>query len=74
MDRIVVDHSYQNMKIGSSLYKHLEQQMRKAKINMLCAEVNNVPPNPDSLRFHKRLGFKVVETHAHSDTYVVDML
>ena len=27
---------------------------------MLCAEVNTVPPNPRSLRFHQRLGFAPV--------------
>lgn len=56
------------------MYQHLEKQMRKEKIYTLCAEVNTVPPNPGSQRFHKRLGFKIVASHEHSKDYVVNML
>jgi hypothetical protein len=74
VDRIVVDDNYQNLRIGSMLYAHLEARLRRDKIYTLCAEVNSVPPNPGSQRFHKRLGFKVVANHAHSKDYVVDMM
>ena len=49
--------------------------MRKEKYTTLCAEVNVVPPNPASLRFHLRLGFKVVKnSHEHEPGYVVNFL
>ena len=75
MDRIIVDTEYQNLRIGTKLYQHLETVMRKQKLNLICAEVNVVPPNPASLRFHKRLGFKIVKhAHEHEPGYVVDFL
>lgn len=49
--------------------------MRQEKYTTLCAEVNVEPPNPDSLRFHQRLGFKVIKkNHEHEPGYVVDFL
>lgn len=75
MDRIVVADGYQNLKIGTKLYAHLEKEMRREKLGILCAEVNVVPPNPGSTRFHKRLGFKVVGPgHEHEPGYVVDFM
>jgi predicted GNAT superfamily acetyltransferase len=75
MDRIVVSDDYQNLKIGTKLYAHLEKEMKREKINILCAEVNVVPPNLGSTRFHQRLGFKVVKkNHEHEPGYVVDMM
>jgi predicted GNAT superfamily acetyltransferase len=74
MDRIVVSDDYQNMKIGTKLYAHLEKEMRREKIPILCCEVNVVPPNVGSTRFHQRLGFKVVKRHEHEPGYVVDMM
>jgi hypothetical protein len=41
----------------------------------ICAEVNVVPPNPDSLRFHLRNNFKIVKkAFKHEEGYVVDFL
>lgn len=57
MDRIVVADEYQNLKIGTQMYKHLEDMLKKDKISFLCCEVNVEPPNEGSTRFHKRLGF-----------------
>ena len=75
MDRIVVDDNYQNMKIGTKLYAHLENEMKREKLGVLCAEVNLVPPNPGSIRFHKRLGFKIMKhAHEHEPGYVVDFM
>jgi len=63
------------MKIGTKLYKHLERKMKKQNLTILCAEVNVEPPNTASLRFHKRLGFKIVKKqHEHEPGYVVDFL
>jgi len=41
----------------------------------ICAEVNVVPPNPGSLRFHLRNNFKIVKkAFKHEEGYVVDFL
>jgi len=71
----VVDEAYQNMKIGTELYSHLEQSIKKEKISYLCCEVNVEPPNPGSARFHKRRGFDVVcKGFEHEKDYSVDYL
>jgi len=41
----------------------------------ICAEVNVVPPNPGSLRFHLRNKFEIVKkAHKHEEGYVVNFL
>ena len=73
MDRIVVDEHYQNMKIGSKLYAHLEAEMKREQIKLICAEVNT--DNTGSMRFHQRLGFKVTKKgHEHEPGYVVNFM
>ena len=37
--------------------------MEKDHVIFLCAGVNTIPPNPDGLRFHLKLGFKIVHPH-----------
>lgn len=40
MDRIVVKKDYQNIKIGTNLYKHLENICKKQKVVFLACEIN----------------------------------
>ena len=61
LDRIAIDSNHQNHGLGAKLYQAVEQKMIKsAEHSMLCCEVNLEPPNPRSLRFHKRIGFTEV--------------
>ncbi len=57
VDRIVVAKEYQGNGIGKALYRYLIEKSMEQRIT---CEVNLNPPNPDSILFHKKLGFKEV--------------
>lgn len=57
VDRIVISEKYQGKRMGTALYKHLFETSDK---KMITCEVNINPPNPRSMGFHKKLGFKKV--------------
>ena len=58
IDRISVFPKFQNEKIGSALYTDLIYfSAMEGYDNVLC-EVNIKPPNPGSIRFHKRFDFE----------------
>ena len=57
IDRIVVSADHQGKKIGTALYSYLEEQTKE---QCICCEVNLKPPNPGSITFHTKMGFKEV--------------
>ncbi len=61
IDRIAVDESQRGMGWGPALYKDFERWAVTAGLPQLCAEVNVVPPNPRSIRFHEIFGFETLE-------------
>ncbi|WP_269580665.1 GNAT family N-acetyltransferase [Roseibium sp. Sym1] len=69
-DRICVDETMRGRKLGDALYGALFQRYAGTGKVFLC-EVNERPPNPGSLRFHKRLGFEEVGKADHGDKAVV---
>ncbi|WP_428647716.1 GNAT family N-acetyltransferase [Roseibium sp.] len=69
-DRIAVDETRRGQKIGDGLYDALFRQFAGSGRCFLC-EVNERPPNPGSLRFHKRLGFEEIGKADHGDKAVV---
>jgi predicted GNAT superfamily acetyltransferase len=57
LDRIIVEPAQRGHGIGNALYENaIEFGRRRAPI--LTCEVNEDPPNPHSLRFHEKLGFR----------------
>jgi len=75
LDRIAIDSNHQNRGFGALLYQSVEQHMLNlAEHSLLCCEVNLEPPNPGSLRFHKRIGFTEVGQHSPQQGYVVSLL
>ena len=75
LDRIAIDLNHQSRGLGALLYQSVEQRMLKsAEHSLLCCEVNLEPPNPGSLRFHKRIGFTEVGQHSPQQGYLVSML
>ena len=75
LDRIAIDSNHQNHGLGAKLYQAVEQKMlQSADHSMLCCEVNLEPPNPDSLRFHKRIGFSEVGQRGDGKGYRVVLL
>lgn len=57
VDRIVIGEKFRGKKLGTALYNFLFQTSDK---KIITCEINIKPANPDSLLFHKALGFKQV--------------
>jgi len=75
LDRIAIDSNRQNRGLGALLYQAVEQQMITSGDHaLLCCEVNLEPPNPGSLRFHKRIGFTEAGRNSPQQGYVVSLL
>lgn len=63
---IYVDMNFHGEGIGSRLYEQLEGLLQKQNICNLCACISW--PNPGSVSFHERLGYKQV-AHFHKSGY-----
>ncbi|MEO0423081.1 MAG: GNAT family N-acetyltransferase [Pseudomonadota bacterium] len=59
VDRVAVDASTRGAGLGAQLY-HAAFAASAARYRSIGCEVNREPPNPGSLRFHRRLGFEEV--------------
>ena len=60
VDRVVVDPAHQAGGLGTACYDAFVARARADAYPVLCAEVNTVPRNDVSLRFHDRYGFSPV--------------
>ncbi len=60
VDRIAVSDQARRLGLASRLYDDFAAAMAEAGV-MTC-EVNILPPNPSSMRFHERRGFRQVGT------------
>ena len=58
IDRIVVSPLAKGTGIGRALYESVFERARERGASEVTAEVNVMPPNPGSLAFHERLGFR----------------
>lgn len=68
VDRVAVAEAHRGTGIAHELYRSFEAWGRGRGAGVLCAEVNTMPPNPRSLRFHERLGYlPVAELEPWSD-------
>jgi predicted GNAT superfamily acetyltransferase len=75
LDRIAIDSNHQNRGLGVLLYQAVEQHMlNSGEYSLLCCEVNLEPPNPGSLRFHQRIGFKECGVESPVPGYAVTYL
>lgn len=61
VDRIALQPQGRGLGIAAAIYDDFEAWARSSDRSVLCAEVNTVPPNPRSLRFHERRGFVMVD-------------
>lgn len=60
VDRIVVAETARGMRLGQALYERVVAlAVREGRDEVTC-EVNLDPPNPGSLAFHDRMGFRKV--------------
>tara|TARA_B100001564_G_C20150001_1_gene450537 strand:+ start:8 stop:496 length:489 start_codon:yes stop_codon:yes gene_type:complete len=55
IDRIVISFDYQNMGLGNLFYDDLHKDFKKN--DFLTCEVNLIPRNDISMKFHKKYGF-----------------
>ncbi len=60
VDRIALQPEARGLGVADALYDEFEDWAASSGRTVVCAEVNTVPPNPRSLRFHQRRGFAVV--------------
>lgn len=60
VDRVVVSPDFRGRKLADQLYDDLDAFARARGIPRITCEVNVEPPNPVSLRFHEKRGFKEV--------------
>ena len=62
VDRIVIDAAERGTGLGAHLYEVVFDTARQQGRREVTCEVNLDPPNPGSLAFHERLGFRSVGT------------
>lgn len=70
VDRVGVDPVWRGRGVGGQLYETLLARVSGLR-DVLACEVNERPPNPGSLRFHRRLGFLPVGRQAFADDKAV---
>ena len=74
IDRIVLADAARGLGLGTALYEDLFAFARAEGRQTVTCEVNLDPPNPGSLRFHRRFGFEDVDTQATKGGQVVVQL
>ena len=66
IDRIGVVKGFKNKGLGTFIYNKIDAICLKDSLP-ICAEVNIVPLNKESIKFHEKMGFKKVsETYSNS--------
>lgn len=58
IDRVIIGESAHGQGFGRLLYEDYEGYARENGFSRMVCEVNTVPDNPGSHKFHRRLGFK----------------
>ncbi|MBQ4467048.1 MAG: GNAT family N-acetyltransferase [Firmicutes bacterium] len=60
IDRIVIDEPYRSAGLGRALYDYVKDHARKTGVGVVTCEVDTIPYNGPSLKFHEAMGFKEV--------------
>jgi len=74
VDQIAVESRCREMGVGRMLYEALVSGARQRSVRAIFCEVNTTPANPDSLNFHRRVGFEQVGTLSTLDGRKVALL
>lgn len=64
VDRVMVSETARGSGVGAVLYDDIAGVAKQLAVPRITCEVNEVPPNPCSMRFHERHGFRVIESRA----------
>ena len=67
IDRIVITFKYQNKGFGTLFYDDFKDYFKDSYSSMTC-EVNIIPKNDISMKFHKKYGFKEVGQQRTEDS------
>ena len=70
IDRIGVVESFKNRGLGTFIYNKIDAICIKDELPV-CAEVNIVPINKESIKFHEKMGFKKVSEAYSNSKYGV---
>ena len=62
IDRIVIDECARGMGMGRDLYEHVFDHAQETGIDVVTAEIDTIPYNESSLKFHQEMGFREVGT------------
>lgn len=60
IDRVVIDEPFRSMGIGRMMYEAVFAQARANGVGSVTAEIDTIPYNEASLKFHDVMGFKEV--------------
>lgn len=60
IDRVVVSLKHQHSGLGKLLYEEVFKHAESTDVPVVTAEIDIEPPNPASLKFHEKFGFKEV--------------
>ena len=74
IDQIAIAPSARSQGIGAQFYTHAASFCLEQQFPMIVCEVNLDPPNPISLKFHTRIGFRELEVLKVSDGRTVSLL
>ena len=74
VDRIAVTEASRGTGAGRALYEAAIRMARELGEERVTAEVNEDPPNPESMAFHAKLGFRHLLSRASGSGKVVAML
>jgi predicted GNAT superfamily acetyltransferase len=64
VDRVVVRKDHQGRQLGSHLYRDVFSVARHADVPWVTCEIDVMPPNETSIRFHQKFGFSEIGRHA----------
>lgn len=67
VDRVMVDRARRGTGVGRRLYEALAD-LAPADCDRILCEVNESPPNPESMAFHDKLGFRAVASRVNPDS------
>lgn len=74
VDRVVVAPAFRGRRVADRLYDDFESRARARGIDVVVCEVNVEPPNPVSLAFHARRGFREVGQQPYGEGKTVALL
>ena len=60
IDRVVIDAPFRGLGIGRTLYQTVFRHAHSTHVPFVTAEIDTVPYNEASLRFHQSMGFREV--------------